>query len=63
MGRYIGLEHLYVKDEGQNPSASFKTRGASVAISKLKEFGVTDIVMDSGGNGAGAWSAYCKRGG
>lgn len=63
MGAYVGLKHLYVKDEGQNPSSSFKTRGASVAISVLKEFGVTDIVMDSGGNGAGAWSAYCKRSG
>lgn len=63
MGNYAGLEHLYVKDEGQNPSSSFKTRGASVAISVLREFGVTDIVMDSGGNGAGAWSAYCRRGG
>lgn len=60
---YIGLERLMVKDEGQNPSSSFKTRGASVAVSKIKELGITDVVMDSGGNGAGAWAAYCKRGG
>lgn len=60
---YLGLERLYIKDEGQNPSASFKTRGASVGVSKAREFGITDIVLDSGGNGAGAWSAYCKRGG
>lgn len=60
---YIGIRHLFVKDEGQNPSSSFKTRGAAVSISKLKELGVTDIIMDSGGNGAGAWAAYCKRGG
>lgn len=59
---YIGIRHLFVKDEGQNPSSSFKTRGAAVSISTLKELGVTDIIMDSGGNGAGAWAAYCKRG-
>lgn len=62
MGALLGMKHLYIKDEGQNPSSSFKTRGAAVAISKLKELGVTDIILDSGGNGAGAWAAYCKRG-
>lgn len=60
---YIGLDQLLVKDEGQNPSSSFKTRGAAVSISRLRELGATDIIMDSGGNGAGAWAAYCKRGG
>lgn len=62
VGRALGIADLLIKDEGQNPSCSFKTRGASVGVSRLKELGVTDIVMSSSGNAGAAWAIYCKRG-
>ena len=53
------LEHLYLKDEGLNPTGSFKARGLSMAISKAKELGVTECVIPTAGNAGGALSAYC----
>ena len=63
LGKELGIPLLMVKDEAQNPSSSFKGRGASVSVSRLKELGVSDIVMASSGNAGAAWAAYCKRGG
>ncbi|KJS20977.1 MAG: hypothetical protein VR72_12565 [Clostridiaceae bacterium BRH_c20a] len=62
VGEELGINNLFIKDEGKNPSSSFKTRGASVSVSRLKELGVTDIVMSSSGNAGAAWAIYCKRG-
>lgn len=53
------LEHLLVKDEGLNPTGSFKARGQSMAISKAKELGITSCVIPTAGNAGGAMSAYC----
>jgi threonine synthase len=55
----FGYDDLWVKDEGQNPTGSFKARGISVAISKAKELGVTECVMATAGNAGAALSAYC----
>lgn len=55
----IGLENLWVKDEGLNPTGSFKARGISMAISKAKELGVKECVVPTAGNAGGAMSAYC----
>ena len=45
---------LYIKDEGQNPTQSFKARGMTAAISMAKEFGVKKVAVPSAGNAAGA---------
>ncbi len=54
-----GLRSLRVKDEGLNPTGSFKARGLSMAVSKAKEFGVQSCVIPTAGNAGGAMSAYC----
>ena len=59
----LGFERLLIKDEGLNPTGSFKARGMSAAVSKAKELGVTGITMPSAGNAAGATAAYAARGG
>ena len=59
----LGLMHLYIKDERQGPTGSFKDRQATVAISALKEMGVDELVVASTGNVAIAYAAYCARAG
>lgn len=59
----LGLKNLYIKDERQGPTASFKDRQATVAISALKELGVEEVVVASTGNVAIAYAAYCARAG
>ena len=63
LAKKLGLERLYVKDEGLNPTGTFKARGISAAISKAMELGITGFTMPSAGNAAGAAAAYCARGG
>ncbi len=63
LGAMLGLKHLYVKDERQGPTGSFKDRQASLAISALKELGVNEMVVASTGNVAIAYSAYAARSG
>src|SRR5512143_3946225 len=45
LGAMLGLKHLYIKDERQGPTASFKDRQASVAISVMRERGVKEAVV------------------
>ncbi|MBC7871094.1 MAG: pyridoxal-phosphate dependent enzyme, partial [Chitinophagaceae bacterium] len=59
----LGLKNLYIKDERQGPTGSFKDRQATVAISALKEMGVDEVVVASTGNVAIAYAAYCARAG
>lgn len=54
---------ILLKDEGQNPGGSFKARGASVAVSTLRQLGWTAIAMPTVGSGGSAWSAYGARAG
>jgi threonine synthase len=54
---------LYIKDEGQNPTQSFKARGMTAAISMAKEMGVQKVAVPSAGNAAGAMAAYAARAG
>lgn len=58
-----GIANLYLKDEGLNPTGSFKSRGISAAISKAKEFGVKSCIVPTAGNAGGAMSAYCAAAG
>ncbi|QYO67864.1 threonine synthase [Leptolyngbya sp. 7M] len=54
---------LFIKDEGQNPTQSFKARGMTAAISRAKELGVTKVAVPSAGNAAGAMAAYAAQAG
>ncbi len=54
---------LRIKDEGQNPTQSFKARGMTAAISMAKELGVKKAAVPSAGNAAGAMAAYAARAG
>lgn len=63
LGMMLGLPHLYIKDERQGPTTSFKDRQAAVTIAALKEAGVEEAVIASTGNVAIAYSAYAARAG
>ncbi|MCL4259348.1 MAG: pyridoxal-phosphate dependent enzyme [Anaerolineales bacterium] len=63
LGNMLGLPNLYIKDERQGPTSSFKDRQAAVTIAALKEGGVTEMVAASTGNVAIALSAYAARAG
>jgi threonine synthase len=63
LGMMLGLQNLFIKDERQGPTSSFKDRQAAVTISALKEGGVTEMVAASTGNVAIALSAYAARAG
>jgi threonine synthase len=57
----LGLRHLYIKDERQGPTGSFKDRQASLAISVMRENDIKEAVVASTGNVAIAYAAYCAR--
>ena len=59
----LGVTNLYVKEEGLNPTGTFKARGIAAAISKGLELGAAGFTMPSAGNAAGAAAAYCARAG
>ena len=63
LGNMLGLPNLYIKDERQGPTSSFKDRQAAVTIATLKEAGITEMVAASTGNVAIAYSAYAARAG
>jgi threonine synthase len=58
LGMMLGRPHIFVKDERQGPTGSFKDRQASLAISVMKEQGITEAVVASTGNVAISYSAY-----
>lgn len=63
LARALGLKNLMVKDEGRNPSGTFKDRGAAVAVSRYVELGVKTVAHNSSGNAGGSWSLYAARAG
>jgi threonine synthase len=63
LGASLGLPDLWLKDEGLNPTASFKARGAATGVSRAKELGVTALAMPTNGNAGGAWASYGARAG
>ena len=58
LARKLGIDELYIKDESQNPTQSFKARGMSAAVSMAKELGAKKLAVPSAGNAAGALAAY-----
>src|SRR5665811_2211773 len=63
LGARIGAEQLWVKDEGLNPTASFKARGLSCAVSMCVELGIQKVAIPSAGNAASAMAAYAAAAG
>ena len=62
LGKKIGLNNLYIKNDSVNPTFSFKDRPAGVAISKAKEFGLSSVGCASTGNLASATAAHAAKG-
>ena len=63
LGQHLGLDRLYIKDEGQNPTASFKARGLSAAVTMARALGIDTIALPTAGNAGGAAAAYAARAG
>jgi threonine synthase len=63
LGARLGADHLYLKDEGLNPTGSFKARGLSAAISMAVELAVRTVAIPSAGNAASALAAYAAAAG
>lgn len=63
LGAEIGLPDLWLKDEGLNPTASFKARGAATGVSRALELGIKALAMPTNGNAGGAWASYGARAG
>lgn len=63
LGASLGFNDLYIKDEGCNPTGSFKARGMAAAVSRAKELGARALSVPSAGNAAGAMSAYAAKAG
>ena len=59
----VGLDELFIKDESQNPTQSFKARGMTTAVSMALELGARKLAVPSAGNAAGALAAYAARAG
>jgi threonine synthase len=63
LGAAHGMRRLFIKDEAQNPTGSFKARGMTTAVSMAKQFGLKKLAVPSAGNAAGALAAYAARAG
>lgn len=59
----LGVSRLLMKDEGLNPTGTFKARGAAVGVSRARELGIEVIAMPTNGNAGGAWASYGTRAG
>ncbi len=63
LGERIGLSKLYIKDEGLNPTGSFKARGLSAAVTMAKALGAKTLAIPTAGNAGGALAAYAAQAG
>jgi threonine synthase len=63
LGEKLGVPNLYLKDEGVNPTGSFKARGQAVAISMARELSLKKVAVPSAGNAGGAMAAYAAAAG
>jgi threonine synthase len=63
LGTRFGLEDLWIKDESQLPTGTFKSRGMALAITMAKRFGVQRVALPTAGNAGGAAAAYAARAG
>jgi threonine synthase len=63
LGAMLGLEDLWIKDESQLPTGSFKSRGMAVAVTMAARFGIRRVAVPTAGNAGGALAAYGARAG
>ena len=63
LAAHLGLRHLWGKDEGQNPTGSFKARGLGMAITRARTLGARGLIIPSAGNAGGAAAVYAARAG
>lgn len=63
LARHLGLRAVLAKDEGQNPTGTFKARGLGMAITKAKALGAKGLAVPSAGNAGGAAAVYAARAG
>jgi threonine synthase len=61
LAAHFGLRHVWGKDEGQNPTGSFKARGLGMAITRARTLGARGFVIPSAGNAGGAAAVYAAR--
>jgi threonine synthase len=63
LSKILGIRQLYVKNEGENPTGSFKDRGMTVGVTKAVELGVKSVICASTGNTSASLAAYAARAG
>ena len=63
LGSELGLDRLFIKEEGQNPTCSFKARGLSAAVTMAQTLGADTVALPSAGNAGGAAAAYAAQAG
>src|ERR1051326_1510261 len=63
LGADLGLHRLYIKDEGLNPTGSFKARGMTAAVTRAKQLGAKALAAPTAGNAGGALAAYAAAAG
>jgi threonine synthase len=63
LGKQLGIRRLYVKNEGENPTGSFKDRGMTVGVTKAVELGVKSVICASTGNTSASLAAYAAKAG
>lgn len=63
LGEKLGMKDLMIKDEGMNPTGTFKARGATAGVSKAKELGIESVTVPTNGNAGAAWATYAARAG
>ena len=63
LGKSLGLDHFWIKDESRLPTGSFKSRGLAMAVTMARHFGVKKLAIPTAGNAGGAMAAYAARAG
>ncbi|MGH7553874.1 MAG: pyridoxal-phosphate dependent enzyme, partial [Longimicrobiales bacterium] len=63
LAQTLGLKRLWLKDEGQNPTGSFKARGLALAVARAWELGAPALAIPSAGNAGSAMAAYAAAAG
>src|SRR6266545_1887337 len=61
LAAHLGIGKLWAKDEGQNPTGTFKARGLGMAITRARTLGATGVILPSAGNAGGAAAVYAAR--
>jgi len=63
LGKRFGLRNVWIKDESQLPTGSFKSRGLAMAVTMARRFGIKRLAIPTAGNAGGAAAAYAARAG